>query len=129
MSKVLLIEDDNQMRESIYEILEHRGYDVTSSENGRAGIEEAKKVVPDLIICDIMMPGIDGWQTIDIIRGIEKFENTPFIFLSAAPLVPNFRIGMNRGADDFIAKPFQSCELLDVIDRLLSKRIKQRTNE
>ncbi|MDC0100129.1 response regulator [Crocinitomicaceae bacterium] len=131
MSKVLLIEDDNQMRESIYEILEHRGYDVTSSENGRAGIEEAKKVVPDLIICDIMMPGIDGWQTIDIIRGIEKFENTPFIFLSAAPLVPNFRIGMNRGADDFITKPFQSCELLDVIDRLLSKRIKltQANNE
>ena len=125
MSKVLLIEDDKNIRESVHEILELGGYEVTSSENGRLGIEEAMKVIPDLVICDIMMPELDGWETIDIFRSIDKFEHIPFVFLSAMPLIPNYRLGMNSGADDFLVKPIDTYELLDIVDRLLSKSMKR----
>lgn len=125
MSKVLLIEDDKNIREAIHEILELGGYEVTSSENGRIGIEEAKKFIPDLVICDIMMPELDGWQTIEIFRSIDTFEHVPFVFLSAMPLVPNYRLGMNSGADDFIVKPIDTYELLEIVDRLISKSMKR----
>ena len=124
MNKVLLIEDDKNIRETVYEILQQSGYDVTTAENGLIGINEAKKVIPDLVICDIMMPVLDGWKTIELFRSIDKFENTPFVFLSGMSLTPNYRLGMNRGADDYLVKPIETCELLDIVDRLISKSIK-----
>ena len=125
MSKVLLIEDDKNIRESIHEILQFGGYNVTSAENGLLGIAEAKKFVPDMVICDIMMPGLDGWETIELFRSIDKFEHTPFVFLSAMPLAPNYRLGMNSGADDYLVKPIDPVELLEIVGRLISKSIKR----
>ncbi|MEO5905186.1 MAG: response regulator [Saprospiraceae bacterium] len=104
MKKILLIEDNEAIRENT-EILRLAEYEVVVSENGKRGIEVAKKFSPDLVICDIMMPQLDGYGVLSAIQENGALHNTPFIFLTARSGGVDIRKGMDAGADDFITKP------------------------
>ncbi len=115
MNKILIIEDEKNIRDTIQEILELNNYSTETAENGLIGVAKALQVKPDLIICDVMMPEMDGFETLRNIRAINEISNTPFIFLTAKTEKRDFREGMNSGADDFLNKPFNTQELLQVI--------------
>lgn len=121
MSKILVIEDNIDIRENITEILELDDYVVIQAENGRQGVELALSEKPDLIICDIMMPELDGYGVLHILSKKSSTMNIPFIFLSAKADKTDIRKGMTLGADDYITKPFDDTELLDVIEVRLKK--------
>jgi len=121
MVKILLIEDNADMRENIAEILDLSDYRVITAENGKVGVELAKKEVPDLIICDIMMPELDGFGVLRVLAKLPYTASIPFIFLTAKTDREDFRKGMTLGADDYITKPFDDIELLDVIETRLRK--------
>ena len=121
MSKVLIIEDEKNIRETIKEILELNDYQIATAENGLIGIAKALQFKPDLIVCDVMMPEMDGFETLKNIRAINDISNTPFVFLTAKTETRGFREGMNSGADDFLNKPFNTQELLEVIKLRISK--------
>ncbi|PWH81452.1 response regulator [Brumimicrobium oceani] len=122
MTKIVLIEDNHEMRENIQEILELADYHVLTAENGKVGLEMVKREIPDLIICDIMMPELDGYGVLYYLSKIPETRAIPFIFLSAKTERTDFRKGMNLGADDYITKPFEEMELLEAIESRLSKR-------
>jgi len=120
--KILVIEDDPSVRENLKDLLEENDYQVWLAENGKRGIAIANKNMPDLIICDIMMPQTDGLR---VLRSLSKKTETaviPFIFLTALAEMDDFRKGMMLGADDYITKPYDVPELLDVIKRKLEKK-------
>jgi CRP/FNR family transcriptional regulator, cyclic AMP receptor protein len=121
MKKILLIEDNDDIRENTAEILELANYKVTTAPNGKKGVELALKHQPDLIICDIMMPELDGYGVLHAIHKNETIKNTPFIFLTAKTERNDLRKGMDLGADDYITKPFSGTELLNAIDGRLKK--------
>lgn len=121
MKKILLIEDNRGLRENTAEILELAGYAVSTAENGKVGVELAKKDQVDLIICDIMMPELDGYGVLHILNKNPKTSCIPFIFLTAKAEKADFRKGMNMGADDYLVKPFEETELLDAIALRLQK--------
>lgn len=121
MKKILLIEDNADIRENTCEILELAGYKVIPAENGKVGLEQALKDNPDLIICDIMMPVLDGYGVLHVLQKNETLQHVPFIFLSAKSERPDLRKGMEMGADDYITKPFTETELLSAIERRLKK--------
>ena len=121
MKTVLLIEDDSTLRENTAELLGLEHYKVITAPNGMVGLEMAKKEVPDIIVCDIMMPKLDGYG---VLEGLSKHKKTrfiPFIFLSAKTERQDVRKGMNLGADDYITKPFEESELLTAIESRLAK--------
>lgn len=121
MKKILLIEDNQDVRENTAELLALSNYDVYTAENGKIGIELAKKTSPDLIICDIMMPEIDGYGVLHILSKNPQTASIPFIFLTAKVEKDDIRKGMNMGADDYLPKPFTEIELLDAIEMRLKK--------
>lgn len=121
MKKILVIEDNLEVRENTCEILELSGYKVFSAENGKVGIQAALDHMPDLIICDVMMPVLDGFGTLKILHKNPKTTHIPFIFLTAKAEKDDFRRGMNLGADDYITKPFTDIELLEAIEIRLEK--------
>lgn len=121
MKKILLIEDNDDIRNNTAEILELSNYQVILAENGKIGIEKALEETPDLIICDIMMPVLDGYGVLHAIHKNETVKNTPFIFLTAKTDRNDVRKGMELGADDFITKPFSGTELLNAVDGRLKK--------
>ena len=121
MKKILIIEDNEAVRENVAEILELSNYEVVTAENGKIGVQLASKEEPDLIICDVMMPELDGFGVLHILNKNPKTANIPFIFLTAKADKMDFRKGMNLGADDYITKPFDDVELLDVIETRLKK--------
>ncbi|HEU4554801.1 MAG TPA: response regulator [Chitinophaga sp.] len=121
MKKILLIEDNTEIRENVAEILELAGYASLTAANGKAGVELAIAECPDLIICDIMMPVLDGYGVLHLLRKNKKLQNTPFIFLSAKAERPEVRRGMEMGADDYITKPFDTTELLNAVESRLRK--------
>src|SRR5688572_5204063 len=121
MKKILLIEDNDDIRDNTAEILELANYDVAVAENGKRGVEKAIEFLPDLIICDIMMPELDGYGVLHAIQRNEAIKNTPFIFLTAKTERSDFRKGMESGADDYITKPFDGTELLNAVDGRLKK--------
>lgn len=121
MSKILIIDDHDDIRENIAEILMLAGYDSITAENGRRGVEVAVKEKPDLIICDIMMPELDGYGVLHLLRKNEDTAFTPFIFLSAKTERSDLRKGMDMGADDYITKPFDDIELLNAVETRLKK--------
>jgi len=121
MKKVLLIEDNQDIRENTAEILELANYQVFTAENGKAGIEIALKDQPDLIICDIMMPVLDGYGVLHLLHKNASLQNIPFIFLSAKSERIDIRKGMEMGADDYITKPFDETELLNAVESRLKK--------
>lgn len=119
--KVLLIEDDKIVRENTSEILALANYDVACAENGKKGVELAKKHIPDIIICDILMPVLDGYGVLQIISNNPALEHIPFIFLTAKTHHDDLRKGMDLGADDYIYKPFEESELLRAIETRLKR--------
>lgn len=128
MNKILLIEDNMEVRENTAEILELSGYQVTTANDGKQGLEKLKEVHPDLIICDIMMPVLDGYGVLHIISKNPETAHIPFIFLTAKVEREDIRKGMNQGADDYLTKPFDDIELLGAVEARL-KRTKQIQNE
>ena len=121
MQKILLIEDNDALRENTAEILSLASYQVSTAENGKIGIEMALNNPPDLIICDIMMPVLDGYGVYQIINKNEALQHIPFIFLSAKSERSDLRKGMEMGADDYITKPFTDAELINAIKTRLEK--------
>jgi CRP-like cAMP-binding protein len=122
MKKILLIEDNHDVRENIAEILELANYNVITASNGKEGVDKALHEDPDLIICDIMMPELDGYGVLHILSKNKLTAQIPFIFLTAKSEKVDFRKGMNMGADDYLTKPFEDTELLDAIESRLKKR-------
>ena len=121
MKKILLIEDNDDVRDNTAEILELSNYEVIVAENGKTGVEKALEHLPDLIICDIMMPVLDGYGVLHAVHKNDPIKNTPFIFLTAKTERGDFRKGMELGADDYITKPFSGTELLNAVDSRLKK--------
>lgn len=114
-SKVVLIEDHTEVRENIKEILELDGYIVYDAENGKLGVDLIRKHLPHIIICDIMMPELDGYGVLKIIRRDDSVKHIPFIFLTAKNEMKDMRMGMTLGADDYLPKPFTDLDLLETV--------------
>ncbi|MGZ3866692.1 MAG: response regulator [Bacteroidia bacterium] len=121
MKTILLIEDNTDVRENIAEILELGNYKVLQAENGKTGVELAQTGKPDLIICDIMMPVLDGYGVIHLLNKNVETASIPFIFLTAKSERGDFRKGMEMGADDYITKPFDDIELLRAVESRLKR--------
>ena len=121
MKKILFIEDNDDIRNNTEEILELANYKVLTAENGKTGVEKALRENPDLIICDIMMPVLDGYGVFHTLQKNPQIRNTPFIFLTAKTEKSDFRKGMELGADDYIIKPFTGTDLLNAIEARLRK--------
>ncbi len=121
MKKILLIEDNLELLENTAELLELAGYDVITAENGKSGVEKARENFPDLIICDIMMPELDGFGVLHLIQKTPDLKNTPFVFLTAKTERSDFRKGMEMGADDYLMKPFTEMELLNAVESRFKK--------
>jgi len=120
---ILIIEDNLEIREGTAEILELTGsYNVLTAENGRIGVDLALKHVPDLILCDIMMPELDGYGVLYMLSKQESTMHIPFIFLTAKSERVDMRKAMEMGADDYLVKPFDDIELLNSIESRLRKR-------
>lgn len=119
--KILLIEDNHDVRENTSEILSLASYEVITAANGKIGVELALQEKPDLIICDIMMPELDGYGVLHILGKNPETATIPFIFLTAKTEKADLRKGMNLGADDYLTKPFDDTELLNAIETRLRK--------
>ncbi|NIJ52607.1 response regulator [Dyadobacter arcticus] len=124
--KILIIEDNDDIRESTAEILEFSGYVVRQANNGKEGVELALRQRPDLILCDIMMPEMDGYGVLYMLGKNLETDSIPFIFLTAKAERIDFRKGMEMGADDYLTKPFDEIELLKAIEGRLAKEQKQK---
>jgi CRP-like cAMP-binding protein/CheY-like chemotaxis protein len=121
MKTILIIEDNRDVRENTAEILELASYKVLQAENGKTGVELAQQKKPDLIICDIMMPVLDGYGVIHLLNKSSITAGIPFIFLTAKSERTDLRKGMEMGADDYITKPFSDIELLNAVESRLKK--------
>jgi len=121
MKKILLVEDDTSLRENVAELLELSNFKVCSASNGKMAVEMAKKEHPDLVLCDIMMPEMDGYEVLEQLSTYESTRHIPFIFVSAKTEKQDIRRGMNLGADDYLTKPFEEEELLSAIECRLKK--------
>jgi CRP-like cAMP-binding protein/CheY-like chemotaxis protein len=128
MKKILLIEDNPEVRENTSEILSLANYEVITAENGKIGVELAQRESPDLIICDIMMPELDGYGVLHILSKKPVTAKIPFIFLTAKTEKTDIRKGMNLGADDYLTKPFDDTDLLNAIEARLFKSAMQQKN-
>jgi CheY-like chemotaxis protein len=128
MKKILVIEDSDEIRDNTAEILELANYRVFTAANGKEGIEIARKEKPDLIICDIMMPVLDGYGVLHLLHQNPELRNTPFIFLTAKSERNEMRKGMELGADDYITKPFDETELLHAIESRFRKAVMHKTD-
>lgn len=125
MTTILIIEDNNDIRESTAEILELSGYKILQANNGKTGVDLAFQHKPDLILCDIMMPELDGYGVLYMLGKNADTAGTPFIFLTAKAERVDFRKGMEMGADDYLTKPFDDIELLNAIESRLKKKLRQ----
>jgi DNA-binding response OmpR family regulator len=125
MGKLLMIEDDVLLRETLTEILEVYGHTVIQAGDGDEGVEMFSKTSPDLVLCDIDMPKMDGFEVLAKLKTlVGASEFPPFIFLSAKTEQKNIKLGLDLGAVDFVSKPYSSKELLKLIDRWLLKKSK-----
>jgi CheY-like chemotaxis protein len=121
MKKILLIEDHQEIRENTTEILQLAGYQVNAAENGKVGVELARQNSPDLVVCDIMMPVLDGYGVLHLFRKDESLNQVPFIFMTAKSERADQRKAMELGADDYLTKPFTESELLAAIEARFQK--------
>ncbi len=122
-TKILIVEDDAAVRENICTLLNEEGYNVLWADNGEKGIEIARESIPNLIICDILMPGLDGYDVLDALSKSKNTRLIPFIYLTAKVERDDIRKGMQLGADDYLFKPFKAEELLNAIKTRLKKRL------
>src|SRR4051794_31090491 len=120
-SKILVIKDQPQMRKNIATILEMENFTVLTAENGRRGIELARSEKPDLILCDVMMPELDGFGVLEALRADAATATVPLIFLTAKGDKMDLRKGMNLGADDYLTKPVTKDDLLTALRIRLSR--------
>jgi DNA-binding NarL/FixJ family response regulator len=125
MKKILVIEDDSEMRRNIVIVLRLEKYQPIAAENGRVGIELAKREKPDLILCDVMMPELDGYGVLKALQEDTNTALTPFIFLTAKGEKDDLRSGMNLGADDYLTKPVAQADLLKAIEVRLRRSEQQ----
>ena len=123
MKSILIIDDNTDIRENTCEILQLSGYKCFTTENGKKGVELALKEKPDLIVCDIMMPELDGYGVLHLLRKNIETQYIPFIFLTAKTERSDLRKGMEMGADDYITKPFDDVELLNAIEVRLNRKM------
>ena len=121
MKNILLIEDNVEIRENTAEILELANYKVTTAANGKIGVQCALQQKPDLIVCDVMMPELDGYGVLHLVNKNPELIGIPFIFLTAKAERNDFRKGMEMGADDYVTKPFTDIELLNAIEARFKK--------
>lgn len=119
--KILVIEDQAPMRRNVALMLQLEGYEVCTAENGRTGLEVARRERPDLILCDVMMPELDGYGVVQMLREDPAFAATPFVFLTARSDPADLRIGMNFGADDYLTKPVVRDDLLAAVQTRLER--------
>ena len=125
---ILIIDDSADMRENANELLELAGYKTYTATNGKEGLDLARKHKPDLILCDIMMPELDGYGVLRALENIPEMVSTPFVFLTAKAERTDFRKGMDLGADDYITKPFSGDDLLRVVSARLKKSMLLKKN-
>lgn len=121
MKTVLVIEDEPEMRRNITRLLKLEGYDAVAAENGKDGLERAKARKPDLILCDVMMPAMDGHEVLRSLRSDPALRSVPFIFLTAKGEKSDQRGGMNLGADDYLTKPVENDDLLAAVSARLTR--------
>lgn len=121
MKNIIVIEDQAPMRRNLALMLELEGYEVKAAENGRIGLELIRNSRPDLVICDVMMPELDGYGVIQALRAEPATATIPFIFMTARGDAPDVRIGMNFGADDYLTKPVVRDDLLAAVQARLAR--------
>ena len=126
MTKVLIIEDEPQMRRNMLTVLKHEGFEGVGAKDGQEGVMLAKRELPDLILCDVMMPGLDGYGVLAALRAERATETIPFIFLTAKGERDDVRNGMNTGADDYLTKPVTVEDLKGAIQARLQRRDQQQ---
>lgn len=120
MAKIVIIEDDPGIRENIKEVLEYEDFEVFDASGGRAGIELARSIVPDLIICDIQMPGITGINVAQEIKSSPSLQHIPLLFISAAASPHDIQLGLSVGADVYLTKPCPLSELVAAVRQILN---------
>jgi DNA-binding NarL/FixJ family response regulator len=121
MPKILVIEDEPEMRHNLMALLRYSEYQAVAAENGRTGLEIARRERPDLIVCDIMMPELDGYALLQALREDAELAHIPFIFLTAKSEKEDLRSGMNLGADDYLTKPVANNEIIQAIEARLRR--------
>ena len=121
MINLLVIEDEELVRLNLVDILETFNFRVFSASNGSTGISLAKEIKPDLVLCDIMMPGMNGFEVLKVFRELDELKSIPFIFLTARTEKDDFRTGMGLGADDYLTKPFTPNELVNAVNTRIEK--------
>src|SRR5215469_255490 len=121
MNKILVIDDEEWLREMVHMALEQKGYEVVEAENGAGGVEVARKEVPDLILCDVNMEKMDGYQTLSSMRNEPLTASIPFILMTGLADHAGMRHGMELGADDYLPKPFTIDALYGAVDARLKK--------
>jgi DNA-binding NarL/FixJ family response regulator len=127
MKRILVIEDEPEMRRNIATLLRYHDYEPIVAENGRAGVEAARQQTPDLVLCDVMMPEMDGYGVLQALQADALLARIPFIFLTAKGEKDDLRSGMNLGADDYLTKPVANADLVRAIEARL-RRSEQREN-
>jgi DNA-binding NarL/FixJ family response regulator len=125
VKKILVIEDEPEMRRNLMTILRLEKFQVIGAENGRTGVEQAKREKPDLILCDVMMPELNGHGVLEALRADADMVTIPFIFLTAKGEKNDVRSGMNLGADDYLTKPVLKADLLNAITARLERQAQQ----
>jgi DNA-binding NarL/FixJ family response regulator len=129
MKKILIIEDEPEMRRNITALLRYHDYQPIAAENGRLGIETARRETPDLILCDVMMPELDGHAVLQALQADASLARIPFIFLTAKGEKDDLRSGMNLGADDYLTKPVANADLVNAIETRLRRSEQQAKRE
>jgi DNA-binding NarL/FixJ family response regulator len=128
MKKILVIEDEPEMRRNITALLRYYDYEPIAAENGTAGVNAARREKPDLILCDVMMPELDGYGVLQSLQTDDLLARIPFIFLTAKGEKDDLRNGMNLGADDYLTKPVANADLVRAIEARL-RRSEQQVRE
>lgn len=127
MTTILLVEDNASMRRNLAQMLTLEGYRVVDCASGAHALQQAREQRPDLVLCDIMMPGMDGYEVLAQLRSTTATASLPFIFLTAKGDMPDLRIGMSLGADDYLTKPVARLDLLDAVRTRLQRHAQQST--
>jgi DNA-binding NarL/FixJ family response regulator len=129
MRKILVIEDEPEMRRNITALLRYHDYEPIEAENGRRGVEQARREKPDLILCDVMMPELDGYGVLQELQQDADLALIPFVFLTAKGDKNELRSGMNLGADDYLTKPVANADLVQAIGTRLRRHQQQVQRE
>jgi DNA-binding response OmpR family regulator len=120
MPRVLVVDDDPQVVRLLRVNLELEGYDVVSASDGNEALEAVAAEDPDLVVCDVMMPGMDGIEVVRRLRADN--QKVPVVMLSAKAMRSDMKVGLDAGADEYVTKPFDPAELIEVVDRLLGRK-------